>query len=184
MASRPVILMICLWLAFLACLSGCDRSAAEPRTIQMQMPPDAERAVITLGSSPANVIGIEGISELKMTPHEDDCGENTELSVEFKDVDGEFLAKEIEEVYIGKSGRIDLTLQFIPITDPLIRVSVAESVMGSEITVSGWNFKPDEDIRIEGRGPFQSDLYSSSGCHNWRPGAKVIHPGNRREVWQ
>ncbi len=148
MALRRIIRMICLWLTILTCFPGCDETdTTEPLLIQL--PPDAEEAIIFLGSSPAQTVKIgEKDADLRMTPGEDELGKTSKLLVQFKDSSHNVLSEVTEDVYVSKSGQTHVNLQFVRITDPCIRATLAEGEIGIKIDVKCWNFRPEEGIQI------------------------------------
>ncbi len=152
MALRRIVPMMSLWLVFSACFHGCDWSdTTEPVStfIEIQMPPDAFEAVITLGASPAQTvkIGDEDV-DFRMIPVEEDLDKTNTLLVQFKDSNGSILYEEPHEVYVSKSGQTDINLQFVRITEPHIVTSLAEGGIGTYLTVRGWNFKPNEEVGL------------------------------------
>ena len=148
MALRRIIPMICLWLMILICFYGCDGTdTTEP--VLIDLPPDAEEAIISLGSSPAQTVKIgEKDVDLRVTPGEDELGKTNMLLVQFKGSSDDILSEVTEEVYVSKSGQTDINLQFVRITAPYISVSLAEGEIGIRVDVKGWNFNPNEDIEI------------------------------------
>jgi hypothetical protein len=151
--SNSAILLICLCLILFTCLPGCDQPYETDRlTVEITYPPDAENAIIHFGSG-FYTIAIEKIPGSEPFPVSLDIipGETNELKVNFENSQKRNFEKwEVtDEIHVEGSGRTEVILRFVLASEPYISVRVDEGLVGTNITVEGWNFSPGEEIIIE-----------------------------------